>query len=130
MTSPKPRGQEVINMNWNDEKQARLNVLRQRETAGTLTAPEQQELETLMTTLTQAADEALLPAIARLQKEQAELEARLQQRQHENEELAQLLHQQVQLTTESRQWLRNFDDRQAQIRERYTRLTGETLTPG
>lgn len=117
-------------MNWNDEKQARLDALRQRETTGTLTAPEQQELETLMATLTQAADEALLPAIARLQKEQAEIEARLQQRQHENEELAQLLHQQEQLTTESRQWLRDFDRRQAQIRERYTRLTGEALTPG
>ena len=117
-------------MNWNVKKQARLDELRQRETAGTLTTSEQQELDTLMATLTQAADDALLPAIARLQKEQAELEARLQQRQHENEELAQLLHQQEQLTTESRQWLRDFDRRQAQIRETYSRLTGETLTLG
>ena len=117
-------------MNWTDEKQARFDELRQRETAGTLTVPEQEELQSLMATLTQAADDALIPAIARLQKEQAELEARLQQRQHENEELAQLLHQQEQLTTQSRQWLRDFDRRQAQIRERYTRLTGEALTPG
>jgi predicted nuclease with TOPRIM domain len=78
----------------------------------------------------QAADDALLPAITRLQQEQVELEARLHQRQHENEELAKLLHQQEQLTAESRQWLRDFDRRHAQIRETYTRLTGEVLTPG
>lgn len=117
-------------MSWTDEKQARFDKLRQRETAGTLTAPEQEELQSLMATLTKAADDALIPAIARLQKEQAELEAKLQQRQLENEALAQLLHQQEQLTTESRQWLRDFDRRQAQIREQYTRLTGEALTPG
>lgn len=117
-------------MNWSDEKQERLDALRQRELAGTLSAVEQQELDTLTATLTQAADDALLPAISRLQREQAELEARLQQRQFENEELARLLHQQEQLTAESRQWLRDFDRRQAQIRETYTRLTGEVLTPG
>lgn len=117
-------------MNWTSEKQARFDELRQRETAGTVTQTEQQELDSLMAALTQAADDALLPSIAKLQQAQAELEARLQQRQHENEELAQLLHQQEQLTTESRQWLRDFDHRQAQIRERYTRLTGETLTAG
>ena len=117
-------------MNWSDEKQARFDDLRQRELAGTLSAAEQQELEALTAMLTQAADDSLLPAITRLQREQAELEARLQQRQHENEELAKLLHQQEQLAADSRQWLRDFDRRQAQIRETYTRLTGEILTPG
>lgn len=117
-------------MNWSNEKQARFDDLRQRELAGTLSAADQQELESLTAMLTQAADEALLPAIERLQRELMELETRLQQRQYENEELAKLLHQQEQLTAESRQWLRDFDRRHAQIRESYTRLTGEVLTPG
>ena len=82
-------------MNWSDEKQARFDQLRQRELAGTLSAADQQELEALTAILTQAADDALLPAITRLQRERVELEARLQQRQHENEELAKLLQQRV-----------------------------------
>jgi predicted nuclease with TOPRIM domain len=117
-------------MYWSNEKQAQFDDLRQRELAGTLSTADQQELESLTAMLTQAADMALLPAIERLQSELVELEARLQQRQDENEELAKLLHQQEQLTAESRQWLRDFDYRHAQIRETYTRLTGEVLTPG
>lgn len=116
-------------MSWSDEKQARFDELRERELAGMLNTAEQQELQALTAVLTQVADDALLPAIAKLQREQTMLEARLQQRQHENEELAKLLYQQEQLTAESRQWLRDFDRRHAQIRETYTRLTGEMLTP-
>jgi len=99
-------------MNWSDEQQARFDELRQRERSGALNAAEQQELDSLITTLTQAADEALFPAISRLQHEQVKLEARLRQRQYENEALAKLLHQQEQLTAESRQWLRDFERRQ------------------
>lgn len=117
-------------MKWSNEKQARFDELRQLELVGTLNTADQQELESLTAMVTQAADKALLPAIERLQSELTELESRLQQRQDENEELAKLLHQQEQLTAESRQWLREFDHRHAQIRETYTRLTGEVLTPG
>jgi predicted nuclease with TOPRIM domain len=117
-------------MNWSDEEQARFDDLRRRELAGTLNAADRQELEHLTTLLTQVADEALLPAIMRVERELGELKIRLRQRQHENKELAQLLHQQEQLTAESRQWLRDFERRHAQIRETYTRLTGEALTPG
>jgi predicted nuclease with TOPRIM domain len=114
-------------MHWSDKEQARFDELRQRELAGTLSTFEKQELDSLVAALTQAADEVLLPAVARLEHEISELETRLQDRQHENEELAKLLHQQEQLTAESRQWLRDFDRRHAQIRETYTRLTGEVL---
>jgi predicted nuclease with TOPRIM domain len=124
------KAQRVIIMNWSNEKQARFDDLRQRDLAGTLSAADRQELESLTAMLTQAADKALLPAVERLQRELMELEARLQQRQGENEELAKLLHQQEHLTAESRQWLRDFDRRHAQIRETYARLTGEMLTPG
>ena len=117
-------------MEWSNEKQARFDDLRQRELTGTLSNTEQQELKVLTGILTQIADEALLPANERLQRELTELETRVEQRQDENEELAKLLHQQEQLTAESRQWLQDFDRRHAQIRETYARLTGEVLTPG
>lgn len=117
-------------MKWSDEKQAQFDELRQRELTGTISDAEQHELEALTNMLTQIADEALLPANERLQRELTELETRLKERQDENEELAKLLHQQEQLTAESRQWLHDFDRRHAQIREKYTRLTGEVLPPG
>ncbi|GJM42810.1 MAG: hypothetical protein DHS20C20_30920 [Ardenticatenaceae bacterium] len=75
-------------MNWTSENQAQFDDLRQREIMGSLTQLEQQELDSLMVALTQAADDALLPAIHRLQQEQAKLETRLKQQQHKNEELA------------------------------------------
>lgn len=114
-------------MNWNNEQQARFDELRQQELAGTLNEAEIEELEDLTALLTQEADDALLSAIDRLRNEQTVLETRLQQRQLENEELAKLMQQQEQLTAESRQWLRDFDRRHAQIRRTYTRLTGEVL---
>lgn len=79
-------------MNWSDEKQARFDELRQHELAGTLNEAELEELEALTVLLTQEADDALLPAIARLQCKQGQLEYQLQQRQDENEELAKRLH--------------------------------------
>lgn len=114
-------------MNWSDEQQVRFDELRQQELAGTLNEAEIEELEALTALLTQEADEALLSPIDRLRNEQTVLETRLQQRQQENEELAKLMQQQEQLTAESRQWLRDFDRRHAQIRKTYTRLTGEVL---
>jgi hypothetical protein len=78
-------------MDWNDEQQVRFDDLRQRELTAVLTPDEQTELDELTRLLIQDADQALLGAVARLQQEQAELENRLEQRQHENEELAHLL---------------------------------------
>lgn len=114
-------------MNWTDEQQSRFDDLREYELAGTLNDVDWQELDALTTLLTEAADEALLPALTRLQHDQEDLESRLQQRQYDNEELAKLLHQQEKLTAESRQWLRDFDRRHAYIHKAYTRLTGEVL---
>lgn len=114
-------------MDWTDEQQSRFDNLREHDLSGSLTGEERQELDMLTTVLTEAADEALLPAITRLQREQETLEVRLQQRQSGNEELAKLLHQQERLTAESRRWLRDFDRRHAYIHKTYTQLTGEAL---
>jgi hypothetical protein len=116
-------------VDWNEKQQVRFDELRQRKVTGALTPSEQSELEAMVARLTQAADEALSPAIARLQIEQAELQERLQRQQHENQELAKLLHQQEQLVAETQRWLADFDRRHTQIREAYTRLTGDVLTP-
>jgi len=114
-------------MDWNDEIQERFDTLRERELAGALTNAEKQELLAFMNQLTQEADAALSGSIDQLDKTQIALEQQLQQRQQENEALALLLNQQQQLKTELRQWLVEFDQRQARIRETYTRLTGDVL---
>jgi hypothetical protein len=119
--------QKMIIMNWNDTQQAHFDELCQRELAAALTPDEQAELVELTNLLIQDADAALQFATTRLQREQRELEMRLAQRQFENEELANLLSQQEQLAVESRRWLADFDRRHAQIRESYTRLTGDAL---
>ena len=72
-------------MDWDEKQQARFDELRQRELTRSLTPAEQSELDTLIARLTQVADEALSPAVARLQVEQAELQERLQRRQRESD---------------------------------------------
>jgi cell division septum initiation protein DivIVA len=114
-------------MNWSEEQQSRFDELRRRELAGALTAAEQVELDTLMKKLTETADAALSPAVTRLAQEQTTLQGKLQRHQEENEELAKLLHQQEQLINELRRWLADFDKRQRQIAQAYTRLTGDPL---
>ena len=89
-------------MDWTDEQQSRFDNLCEHELVGILTGVEQQELDMLMAVLIEAADEALLPAITRLQHEQGVLELRLQQRQCGNEELVKRLHQQVKMMAELR----------------------------
>lgn len=122
------RRSQVILMNWDDTQQTRFDELRQRELTADLSPEEQAELDALTVLLTQDADRTLLAAIDRLQQEQVELESRLEQRQIENEELANLLSQQEQLAAESRRWLADFDRRHAKIRESFIRLTGDALT--
>ena len=116
-------------MKWSETKQAQFDKLRQRELAVGLSKSEQAELAQLHKWLTESADEALSPAVDRLEQERDLLRKKLKQRQAENEQLAQLLHQQEELLVDSRRWLTEFDKRQQQISHEFTRLTGDVLTP-
>ena len=112
-------------MTWSIEQQQRFDTLRLRALSADLSPAEQAELEALQA---QLADAWPLD-FATLQNEQADLRKRLTRAQTENEALAQLLVQQEQLVAEARQWLARFESRHQQLRQAYTHLTGETLTP-
>jgi predicted nuclease with TOPRIM domain len=116
-------------MNWTNEQQARFDDLRQRDLAGALSSSEEAELDELTAWLTAVADTALSPAVAQMIETQTTLRQQLQRQQEKNEALAGLLHQQEQLVAETRRWLADFDKRQSQISQTYSRLTGNRLTP-
>lgn len=81
-------------MSWTKDSQARLDHLRGKELAGSLTEPEQAELEALMAEVEAEEAKVLAPAMARLRAEVGERELELQRIESRNEELARLLAQQ------------------------------------
>ena len=109
-------------MSWTKNNQARLNRLRDRELAGTLTEPEQVELAALMTQVEAEEAHALAPAMDRLRAEVSELEHDLGALQGENEELARLLAQQQALAADARRFLAEFEQRRASILDGLARL--------
>ena len=100
---------------WTNDDQTRLDHLRARELAGTLTPPEQVELGTLMAQIEAEEAQALAPAMNRLRAEIVEQERQLSTVQDENEELARLLAQQQSLAADARRFLAEFDERRAAI---------------
>ena len=59
---------------WEETKQQRLNELRKRESAGTLTAEEMRALEDLLYELEQEEWETLSPALDHMRQQQVELQ--------------------------------------------------------
>src|SRR5436309_2259003 len=114
-------------MDWDKEKQARLDALRMREISGALTDPERAELATILEKLEAEEARALAPALARLREDVAARQQKIGVVQADNEELAKLLAQERQLAAEARRFLIQFDERSASIREGYARLMGEAL---
>ncbi len=114
-------------MNWTKDNQTRLDGLRQKELAGTLAAPEQVELASLMAQV--EADEArsLAPAMHRLRTEVGELEHEIGVVQGENEELARLLAQQEALAADARRFLAEVEQRRASILDGLARFPGIAL---
>lgn len=109
-------------MSWTQESQARLDCLRDRERAGTLTEPEQAELAALMAQVEAEEALALAPAMARLRAEVGDLESEIRAVQGENEELARLLAQQQTLVADGRRFLAEFDQRRASILDALARF--------
>lgn len=111
-------------MSWTEEDQSKLDRLRGKELAGTLTEPEQAELAALMARV--EADEAavLAPEMARLRAEARELAAELASVQGENEQLAHLMAQQQALVADARRFLEEFDRRRASILDGLVRIAG------
>jgi hypothetical protein len=114
-------------MSFTKDSQARLDCLRNKELAGTLTEPERAELAALMAQV--EAEEAVVfaPAMNRLRAELGELAHELDTLQRENEELARLLAQQQALAADGRRFLAEFDQRRASILDALARFAGGPL---
>jgi chromosome segregation ATPase len=114
-------------MSWTKDSQARLDRLRDRELAGTLTEPEQEELASLMAQVEAEEAQVLAPAMSRLCAEVSEQEQELRGLQGENEELARLLARQQSLAADARRFLAEFDQRRAAILVALARFAGGPL---
>ena len=115
-------------MEWNDEKQARLDALRTAELTGTLDEADKAELAALIESLEAEERERLAPVLAQMQAEQATLRQRVQESEAENEQLVTLAAQQEQLLADARRVLRDLQRRHHAIREAYQHITGEPLS--
>lgn len=114
-------------MKWDELIAIRFDSLRLKEITGELTLPEQVELDELTQTLETEEAQNLAPFFEQKQREHKVLREKLEEVQRENEGLAKLISQQEQLAADARHWLAEFDRRNAQIRQAYNRLTGETF---
>jgi len=114
-------------MSWTKESQARLDLLRSKELAGTLTEPEHMELAALMAQVEAEEAQAFAPAMNRLRAEVGELGNELGTLQGENEELARLLAQQQALAADARRFLTEFEQRRATILDALARFAGGPL---
>jgi len=98
-------------MSWTKDNQTRLDALRGKELAGTLTEPEQAELSALIAQVEADEAQALAPAMQHLRAEVADLERDIGAVQGENEALARLLAQQETLAADARRFLEKVDER-------------------
>lgn len=87
----------IDNMEWNNEKQARLDTLRAAELVGTLDEAGKAELTTLVESLEAEEWKRLAPALAQMRVEQTTLRQRVQESKAANEQLVVLAAQQEQL---------------------------------
>ena len=114
-------------MEWNDEKQARLNSLRSAELSGALDERSQEELQTLVELLDMEEQERLAPALAQMRAEQDALLRQTRESQRTNEQLATLAAQQEQWLADARILLRDLNRRHQVLQETYETITGEPL---
>lgn len=114
-------------MSWMKEDQTKLDLLRTKELAGTLTEPEHAELAVLMTRVEAEEAAALAPEMARLRADVAEMANELNRIEGENEALARIMAQQQTLLADTRRFLDEFDRRRASILDGLARVASGPL---
>lgn len=92
-------------MEWNHEKQARLDALRAAELTGPLDEAGRAELTALIEAVEAEERERLAPALAQMRAEQAMLRQQVQESKTTNEQLVLLAAQQEQWLADARQLL-------------------------
>ena len=114
-------------MEWDGDKQARLDALRAAELSGTLDEAGKTELHALLA-LVEAEEQArLAPALAQMREEQAALRQQVQESEAANEQLAHLAAQQEQWLADARHLLHDLQRRHRAMQETYQSITGEPL---
>lgn len=117
-------------MSWTKDDQTRLDRLRDRELAGTLTAPDEAELAGLLARVEAEEAGVLAPEVARLRGEVAKVADELDRTERENEGLACLMAQQQALIADARRFLEEFDRRRAAILDGLARIADDPLPTG
>ena len=121
------RAERRITVEWNGEKQARLDALRAAELGGTLDQAAEAELEALLEFVEAEERERLAPALAQMREEQAALRQQVQESEVANEELVHLAAQQEQWLADARHLLRDLHRRHQAMKETYQSITGEPM---
>lgn len=114
-------------MEWNGEKQARLDALRAAELSGTLDQASEAELKALLELIEAEERERLAPALVQMREEQSALRQKVQESEVANEELAHLAAQQEQWLADARHLLRDLQRRHQAMKETYQSITGEPM---
>ena len=114
-------------MEWNDEKQDRLDALRAAELTGSLDEASKAELTALIEALEAEERDRLAPALAQMRAEQSALRQRVQASEAENEQLVLLAAQQEQWLADARRLLLDLQRRHQAIQKAYQHVTGEPL---
>lgn len=109
---------------WDDEKQARLDALRDAQLAGTLDDAGQAELDSLIELLEAEERERLEPALARIRQEQAALRQQVQESEATNEQLSSLAEQQERWLADAGEQLRDLRRRHQEIQDAYRAIRG------
>jgi chorismate mutase len=115
-------------MEWNDEKQARLDALRAAELTGSLDEAGRSELAALIEAVEMEERERLAPALAQMQAERTALHQKVQESKTTNEQLVLLAAQQEQWLADARQLLSDLQRRHQAMRQVYQDVTGEPLS--
>jgi hypothetical protein len=119
---------KVIKMEWDGEKQARLDALRAAELSGTLDETGEAELKALLELVEIEERERLAPAMARVREEQAALRLKVQESEAANEQMVDLIAQQEQWLADARHLLHDLQRRHRAMQKTYQLITGEPLT--
>lgn len=104
---------------WTDEKQQRLDTLREKEFAGTLSADEHQQLESLFAELDAEEAQVLRPAIKRIERQHQHDQAEIARLQKKKELLAALAEQEELLLQRARSVLQEVQSEKARLRAEY-----------
>lgn len=114
-------------MSWTNENQARFNLLRAKELAGTLADAEQTELNQYVAQIESEEAAMFAPGMNRLRAELDQLKRDTEATEERNEALAKLLVQEMALIADATRFLAEFDRRQSFIANGLSKLKAKTI---